>query len=195
MTTRRLFLAVDLSIAVVEKLVALQEELDERIRDDFEGVRVRWTDAPNIHVTLKFLGDTEASLVSLLEETLAGLVEPLFPFEVHCRGLGVFPHPTRPRILWAGLEPEGAEVMGLLQQAIDKDLGELGFQPEEREYRPHITLGRVKTRNAPSLGPIVDTYRELTFGSSYIRDIVLYASTLTDEGPRYEVVNRFGLGD
>ncbi len=191
---KRLFLAVDLNLAVVEKLARLQEEMVERIKS-VEDVSLRPTNPANIHVTLKFLGDVETDLIPQLESKLTELVKPLFPFEVTCRGLGVFPKPSRPRILWAGLDEKGSEVMGLLQQAIEADFETLGFEPDERDYRPHVTLARVKGRGRVDLSEMIEEFSDLNFGSSYIRDIILYESSLRTEGAQYQVLNRFNLGE
>lgn len=193
-TQKRLFIAVDLSVNVVERLARLQEEL-ERQTEEIDDVTVRWTDAPNIHVTLKFLGDTESSLVPMIESRLSKLARPLFPFEVQCQGLGAFPNFERARILWAGLDPKGAEVMGLLRLSIERELGELGFAPDERDYSPHVTLGRVKAKRRTDLSDVVEPYADLDFGGCYVRDLVLFESNLTPDGPRYEVLNRYQLGE
>lgn len=193
-TKRRLFIAVDLSVTVVERLVRMQEVLDLDV-GELDDIEVRWTEAPNIHVTLKFLGETEATLVPLIEERLERLVRPLFPFEVQCQGLGAFPDPDRARILWAGLDPKGAEVMSLLRLTIERELEELGFAPDERDYLPHVTLGRVRSRRKADLSDVVDPYAPLRFGSCYVRDLVLFESHLSQDGPRYEILNRYQLGE
>lgn len=191
---KRLFVAVDLSIKVVERLVLVQEELADSVskRDD---VDVRWVDAPNIHVTLKFLGETDPALAELVDERLAALVRPLFPFEVRCEGLGAFPGVDSARVLWAGLDPKGAEVMGLLRLAIERELHELGFGPDEREYKPHVTLGRVRARRPADLTDEVAQFETMQIGECWVRDLVLFESILEPDGPRYAVLNRYQLGE
>lgn len=189
---QRLFIAVDLAIHVVERLVLVQREWAKRLDD---SVRIRWVDAENVHVTLKFLGHTEPALVPLLEEALDTLVRPLFPFEVSCQRLGAFPDARSPRILWAGLDPKGAEVMSLLQLSIEQDIASLGFPPEEREFKPHVTLGRVKSDRTYDMRSVVDELGAYDFGTSFIKDITLYESERTPNGARYTVLNRFSLGE
>lgn len=188
-------MAVDLSIGVVERLVLLQSELEESIEESFgDDVKLRLVNAPDIHVTLKFLGDTNADMVPMIEEVLERLCEPLFPFEVECRRVGVFPAPEKPRILWAGLDKKSAEVLGLLQKALERDLEKLGFAKESRPYHPHVTLARVKSRRAPSFAELIEPYEVVGFGKSFVKDIVLYQSHLDHRGARYEVLRRFALG-
>lgn len=186
----RLFVAVDLSVAVVERIVASQRELASRLGD----VDVRWVAAPNIHVTLKFLGDVEEAVVPILAEALGALARPLFPFEIRCCRLGGFPDLAQPRILWAGLDGKGAEVMGLLQQTVERDLAELGFPREGREYRPHITIGRVRDSAVVDSSQIADLV-DLDFGSGFIKDIALFESVPTRDGVEYVVRRRFSLGE
>ncbi|AWV89021.1 RNA 2',3'-cyclic phosphodiesterase [Bradymonas sediminis] len=193
---RRLFVALDLAIGVVEELLNIQEEFHAYLdaNGDLPQTRMRWTHPENIHLTLKFLGDTDDALVSRLSDTISGLVKPLFPFEVETKGLGFFPAPELPRIFWCGFAPESAEVLALLQQAIERDLGELGFEPNERAFHPHITLGRVKSRANPNFAKFAQKYENKSFGKSYVKDFVLYESILTPKGPVYQVVERFTLG-
>ena len=191
---KRLFLAVDLSITVVEELIVLQDELRGAIAALDEPFEVRWVDAPNIHLTLKFLGPTELSMFPMFEDAVEQLASPLFPFEVECRNLECFPTPDAPRIIYADLDKKGGEVLGLLEQALQRDLGELGVKQDTRPYRPHITLGRVKSRKSPSMTDIISAYEGIKFGRSYIKDIALFESILDHRGPRYEVIRRFALG-
>jgi 2'-5' RNA ligase len=190
---KRLFIALDLAIPVVEQLAVFQEQIQEELADE-DDVRVRWTSPENIHLTMKFLGDTEDALVPMLRQTLGELVKPLFPFEVEAKGIGCFPKPKRPRIIWSGFDDQSEEVLSLLQQALERDLEELGFQKEDRPFRPHVTLGRVKSRAKPDFTDLMDGRTETSFGKSYIKDVILYESELTSEGPIYTVIDRFALG-
>lgn len=190
----RLFISVDLSIAVVERLTRLQDEIVTRL-GGHEDLALRRVDPANIHVTLKFLGEVHDDLINEIEMRLDRLVKPLFPFEVHCRGLGAFPSTENARIVWAGLDEKGAEVMELLRQAIQQDLDALGFEAESRPYKPHVTLGRIRGSAEPDLTELYKGLDDLDFGSSYIRDLVLNASSLHADGPRYTVLNRFNLGE
>ncbi len=193
---KRLFIAVDLSIAVVEKLAILQEDLQRQFSSRVgDGLNVRWVEAPNIHLTLKFLGETEDALLPMIAQKLEKLGQPLFPFEVECQGVGFFPDISRPRILWAGMDTRGGEVLGLLQQAVERDLEELGIAEETREFLPHITLGRVRTTKAVDVSETIERFSDMRFGKSYIKDIVLYESRLEHRGPRYIVLERFPLGN
>jgi 2'-5' RNA ligase len=200
---KRLFIALDLAIPVVEQLAVFQEELQVLLADT-DDVRVRWTSPENIHLTMKFLGSTPDPLVPMLRESLGHLVKPLFPFEVEAKGIGFFPHPTKPRIVWSGFDEQSEEVLSLLQQALERDLEELGFEKESRPFHPHVTLGRVKSRAKPDFTTLLDANPQdaqpaeetdgRSFGKSYIKDLILYESKLSSTGPTYTVLDRFALG-
>ena len=191
---KRLFVGVDLSIQVVERLVLFQRECARWHKEKGDGAaRLRLVEAPNIHLTLKFLGDTSPALVPVIHEALQALCEPLFPFEVECRGVGVFPDQEAPRILWAGLDDTSAEVLELLQRALERDLEKVGVERERRAFRPHVTLARV--RGVPvDLRDLLEPLGEVSFGKSFIKDMVLFESKLGPEGPKYEVLRRYALG-
>lgn len=191
----RLFVALNLSISVVEGLVRLQEDLTREIDERFgDELWMRPVAPQNIHVTLKFLGDTPPALIPRIRQVLRTLCEPLFAFRVECLGVGVFPDAQKPRIVWAGLDEQGAEVLGLLQKNVERDLGAIGVPQEQRPYRPHVTVGRIKAQRRRSFEELLTRYDGVSFGESVIGDMVLFRSELRSQGPRYEVVERFRLG-
>ena len=186
----RLFIAVDVSVSVVERLTILQQAVASRLGD----ANVRWVAAPDIHVTLKYLGDVHEATIPMLDDALTRLAKPLFPFEVRCCRVGAYPDLDAPLLIWAGLDDTGAEVMGLLRQTIERDLVEMGFAQDDREYKPHLTLGRLRGRNHNAKQHI-EEFVNLDFGSSFVKDIVLFESRLTERGPEYLVRRRFALGE
>lgn len=189
MGPRTLYLSMDLAIPVVERLTEAQEKLTRRLGE--QGVR--WVPPEQIHLTLRTLGDMDESLLELLEPQLRRFVEPLFPFQVSCRGVGAWPSEEAPRHIWTRLDEQGAEVVGLLRRALDRELDQLGIAPDPRTYRPLIALGRA--RELPRqpdrwLGEL----REEVFGTSVIKDLILFEATLRPDGPHHRVINRFSLG-
>ncbi len=190
--TKRLFVAFDLSIDVVNALVEARAPLDAKLR---EGDR-RWrpVSPERIHLTLKFLGDTPTALIPRLEEALVEVCDPLFAFDIKVCDVGAFPSAKSPRILWAGVDDESAEVLGLLHRNINQELWErLGIEEERRDFKPHITLGRLGGE-APEATEWVDEMEGRVFGRTSIRDMALFSSTLGAQGPTYRVLRRFALG-
>lgn len=112
------------------------------------GFPVKWVGEAGLHITLKFLGETDASLVHELEGALAGAVRTARAFDVTLGGLGAFPDMARPRVLWLGVERHPA--LELLANDVERSLAPYGFPSELRPFHPHITLGRAERRARPA---------------------------------------------
>jgi len=146
-----------------------------------------------MHLTLKFLGDVDAGLIP---DVLASMEGASTRFEssslsLGLSGLGVFPNAREPRVLWAGVTGDLAE-LGRLQTLVDEELSELGFARERRPFRPHLTLGRVRDQVKPddkrSIGETMERAR-LPGGHSWdARDMHLIRSTLTPRGAIYDSI-------
>ena len=100
---KRLFVAIDLDPSVLETLSELSRRIEEGLED---GVRIKWTRTPQMHVTLKFLGDTDEEAVEPLADVLDEIAARNAAFEVLIEGMGCFPRPDRPRVIWAGFDEE-----------------------------------------------------------------------------------------
>jgi RNA 2',3'-cyclic 3'-phosphodiesterase len=187
----RVFVAFDLSIRTVENLVLLQEDLQKPLAQ--LGAKARWIDAANIHLTLKFIGEVERSLVFRIREVLAEVARRHPLFDTDTSGTGCFPSYRTPRIVWAG-SGQGAEAVARLQNDIETHLGELGIPADDRTFHPHVTIGRVQTRKTRvDLEPVLTPYRDTVFGSSQVKDFALYESQLNPSGVVYRVIERYPL--
>lgn len=185
----RCFVAVDLASHVCGEIQAVTEVL--RRVGMAVGADVRWVAAGNLHVTLKFLGAIPEARVDLVRIALRRVGEQGVPFTIGARGLGVFPTPRRPRVVWVGL---GGPALGMLAQQVDETMATLGFPPESRAFTPHVTIGRV--RGCRGWGGVLEgmaSYAEHQFGDSQIEEIVLYRSELRPQGPLYTALERFPL--
>jgi len=111
------------------------------------GGSVRWVRPEGIHLTLKFMGDIQAEMAERILVALPPAAAQFPPFELSISGLGVFPNPRRPRVLWTGVHGD-LETLAALQLAVDDAVGKLGLPKEQRSFNPHLTLGRVK-RDVP----------------------------------------------
>jgi len=168
--------------------VLLPDDVRQRLAAAIERLRphaadVAWVAAGNLHVTLKFLGQVDETRVPALADalrvTLAG--EPAF--DVAVRGLGAFPSPMRPRVLWAGLE-DGPGALGAVARRVDVCCGGLGFPPETREFAAHVTLGRVREpRRQPALADALA--RAADFGRVRVERVSLMRSEPSPRGARY----------
>ncbi len=187
----RVFLAVELASAVRESIGALQDALKSRI----PGELVRWVRPENLHLTLRFLGEVEPSVVAALLETLTESVRGCQPFRFSLRGGGCFPNRKRPRVLWVGVDPVPVE-LGRLKQAADDAVRQQGFLPEGRGFEPHLTIARFKTSKTAetSVAPLMTALEGRDFGESPVSDIVLFESRLSQRGATYHAVERISLG-
>jgi RNA 2',3'-cyclic 3'-phosphodiesterase len=136
----------------------------------------------NLHVTLKFLGQTEAARVEPIAEAISTVAARTPPFELAVRGLGAFPTPARPRIVWVGLEP--AAPLAALAADLDATLGTLGIPRESRPFAAHVTLGRMREgrRNAALADALA---RPVECGRLPVTRVSLMRSELHPRGARY----------
>ncbi len=183
----RLFLSIDLPDSLADDVAAVQEHL----RD---AAGLRFTDPEQVHVTLKFLGDTDRSRVSAVEEAVETAVDDadVGPFEAEIGGLGVFPSLDYISVVWAGVRRGDAE-MTRLHEAIERETTTLGFDAEAHEFTPHATVARMDDARGKDLVQRVVREEDPTVGSFRVSEARLKESTLTDAGPEYETVTRFSL--
>ena len=195
METMRCFGALDLAADVIDGLREVQGELKERLAGPTpeEGVRVKWVSPASMHLTLKFLGDkVDVGVTPALQEALAKAARRRPVFDLQVRGVGAFPKPGAARILWAGLD--APDDLAELHEAVEQRLEDVGLPRERRRFSPHVTLGRVRDRKAtPDLTAALEGLDDREFGGSPVNSLVLYRSTLTPKGPRYEALARAQL--
>jgi len=132
----RCFIAFDIPTEIKTELTRLQDSL-KRL-----GASVSWTHADGIHLTLKFLGEVNQAVIPKITEAMSTAAGTVSPFPVVAQGVGCFPNPRRPRVLWVGLD--GGEPLVTIQEAVEKATEPLGFERENRKFHPHLTLGRVR---------------------------------------------------
>ena len=175
----RAFLALDIPAAVRDALADVQRQLDA------PDANIRWVAPENLHVTLKFLGDVadeQVAEVLAAAEQVAGDAAPI-PFDV--RGVRLVPPRGRVRMVWAEIDDKAAGIARLHGQ-IEPALAALGFQPDTRDFKPHITLGRIKSvRDHDALRRSAQPYTDEDFGPALAEDLVTCSSRLTPRGPIY----------
>ena len=178
----RTFVAIEIPTEVKERALKLIDQLRE------SSAKVKWVGPEAMHWTLKFLGDVDLLETPKICDAVARAVEPLTPFDVEARGAGAFPDVSRPRTVWVGMG-QGAEPMVELHDRIDQELALLGYRPEGRRFRPHLTIGRV--RSCPpaaiaELGRVIGEHADFESGLSTVYEVVVFASELGRDGPTHE---------
>jgi len=193
METVRAFIAIPLPAPLLEKISAVQRQLEKRVSPH----SVRWVHVEGIHLTLKFLGDTPTDKLPAIRQALAAVARlaPACTFAVG--GLGCFPNPRRPHVVWVGVhEPSGRLVA--LQDSIEEVMAPLGYTPEERGFTPHLTLGRVQQRassgDAARIGEVVASTQVERLAEVSADHFALIRSVLKPTGAEYIVLEEFLLG-
>jgi 2'-5' RNA ligase len=192
----RAFVAIHLTEAVRQAVTAEVERL-RQLSPPSKPV-VAWVPAPNLHVTLHFLGEQPEERLREAEAALEEAVAGVPPFEIALHGLGAFPGLERPRILWVGVAGGAMEARGL-QARVASALGARGFPPDDRPWHPHLTIGRVfderrwRRDGRPVLAEQIRRLGSTAFGSVPVGGIALMRSDLHPSGARYSELRGFPL--
>ena len=179
----RTFIALELNPGFTEKIRELQ--------DRFSDFDLKFVDPELVHITLKFLGDVDDSTIPSLSAALDSIT--CEPFEARVGGLGVFPKPANPKVLWLG----AAGNFRALHDDVENLLKPFKFEKDNREFTAHATLARVKFLNKDQKNAFINTLKELKdveLGSMRVDKVVLKKSTLTSEGPIYETLHTVYMG-
>jgi RNA 2',3'-cyclic 3'-phosphodiesterase len=156
------------------------------------GADVKIVEPKNIHLTLKFLGDTDEKHIDAIEQSMKESVTKIKPFPITLKGTGVFPNQNYMKVIWIGIS-KGNHIE-TIAQAIDEKLVLLGFKKENRGYSPHLTIGRIKTaKNKDQLLQVIKKYTEAEFATQTIQSIKLKKSELTPTGPIYTTLREIQL--
>jgi 2'-5' RNA ligase len=182
-----------IAVALPEPVLDAAESMMEQLRG--ASKEVRWTERANLHLTLKFLGEVPRDLLPELRERLSEAASAS-PFEVALGGLGVFPKWARPQVIWAGVT-SGGEALAALAGEVDDACVRAGFPAEERPYRAHLTLGRMRPdRSNVTTGALRERAEALSSSSLGVAAVTafhLVQSTLTPRGAIYTVLEKFDL--
>ena len=185
----RSFLAIELPKPILRKIEEVQGDLRSTHAD------VRWVNPEKIHLTLKFFGNIEESRIDPIFTSIEGPIQNTPSFSLKVRGVGAFPHLKNPRVIWMGLM-DGNEVLISFQKQIEIRLEKIGFQPEDRPFRPHLTLGRMRSsRGREELVGRMERHKEAEFGDLKVERVILFKSDLKPSGPIYTPLREMKLGN
>ena len=168
---------------------------DEIMRFSRLDADVKWVRPENIHLTLKFLGDIERKAVADALTALAAAADGFAPVRAEVSGLFLFPSAARPRVVSTGVDAAAASSLERLARRVDEETLARGFCRADKPFKAHITLGRVKSpRGMRALADALLTSDGAAFGEDDIRELTLFMSELSREGPTYTVLGRVPLG-
>ena len=156
----------------------------EHLKESLSGSKIKWIEPYNLHITLFFLGGTDEKLIPLISERLKQLSLEFSSFRMEFEGVGVFKNFRDPRVIWIGIRDHFN--ICKLKSGIDDELGKFGFEAEKREFRPHLTIGRIKwIRKISVLEELVESYKNDEIQKTGIKEIIFYESILKPDGPLY----------
>lgn len=183
MSVIRAFIAIDLAAETRKKIDKITAELRQRISAN----AVRWVPAENIHLTLKFLGDVSLNNLTLLTNALKAEATQHARHQFSAGGLGVFPRPSNPRVIWVGIE--APETLLALQRGVEAQMSRLGYERDQRPFTAHLTLGRVARnatpRDARQISETLASYPVGSLGTTEVAAVNLYRSDLQPSGAVY----------
>ena len=184
----RAFLAIELPPAITEGIERVQGDLKQSHAD------VRWVVPSRIHLTLKFFGNIDEVACDEIMDAVGRAASGVRAFTLAVKGLGAFPGTRNPRVVWLGVE-DGNNVLKPLQEAVKERLHQIGFPKEERGFKPHLTVGRVRSGKGRSeLLRRMERFLEEDLGEFLVERIVLFKSDLRPNGPIYTELKALKLG-
>jgi 2'-5' RNA ligase len=182
----RAFISTD--IGAKPELVELEEVLRHSHAD------LKLVEPDNIHITLKFLGDTSEELVDDIAQAMQKSIEGITPFKLKLSNMGAFPNLNYIKVIWVGMA--NPEHLTTIAKRLNEELSTSGFKPDKRGFSPHLTLARVKSRRRrEELQKILKDYKDHEFGEVEVDCIRVKQSPLTREGPIYTTLKELKLGE
>jgi 2'-5' RNA ligase len=186
----RTFIAIPFNQEIIQKMSEIRKELKSGITKG-----VTWTDPTKTHLTLKFLGEIEVNQIVQINKALAAVVQATTSFEIFCSGIGCFPNFQQPRVVWVGIKHE--QKLFALQSLIEKECYSAGLPKEDKNFSPHLTLGRVRENLTSSdlefLQDIEKREQEREPVCLNVNEIALFRSQLFRTGPVYTQISAFKL--
>lgn len=186
MSVIRSFIAIDLP----DSLNTALERASRQLQDLLAGLPIRWVPVQNIHLTLKFLGDVSENNIPMIQSIVQSEAAQHRIFEISVGGFGVFPNSARPRVLWVGVEAPDELIN--LQRRIDVESARLGYAPDQREFSPHLTFGRVSRNASPKevrkASGLLRNHKIGFLGAARIENVTLFRSDLGPDGAVYSKI-------
>lgn len=188
MSSWRLFCAVELPAEVRKQL----EEHILKLRKAVPDVAASWSRVENIHLTLKFIGNVAVDRVPVISAAASRTVAEFSSFRIGVGNTGVFPRPSRAQVLWIGVsDPSGK--LSALQERLENECAAEGFAKEDRAYRPHLTIARI--RRPEGARRLVDTHLQMNFPiiEVELNELIVFRSELSPKGSKYTPISKHSI--
>lgn len=173
-------------IAIKPKINVKGKQLLSDLKQALSEQKIKWVEHDNLHITLKFLGKTEERKINDIIQVISKTSREFNPFDIQIKGPGYFPSYKKPMVIWLGTESDG--MIENIHNHLDNELSKIGFKPETREFKAHITIGRVKKINDYRVFKTLAEENKHFIEPTTIDRIIFYESKLTSQGPVYSVL-------
>jgi 2'-5' RNA ligase len=183
---KRLFAAV--KIHPDEPFIRVYNHLKKTLSNE----KIKWVDLENVHITLKFFGETQEDLIPGIITALDDATIQTEPIDITLKGTGIFGSNYAPRVIWFGLEDQGRILH--LSKSIEENLHGIGFISDRQNFVPHLTIGRIKEiHNKNLFQNTIKACKDEFFGIENINHFHLFESHLLQDGPKYSILHTFDL--
>jgi len=162
------------------------------LKSGLQTENIKWTNPDNIHITMVFIGETAEQKINIISSKLREQCDGIGEFELIIKGLGVFKSIKDPRVIWTGIEQ--SEKLTQLYVQIINGLKDSGVLAEERPFKPHLTIGRIKyLKDKTVLNALVERYQNKEIQKIAVNQVILYESILLPSGPLYKQLTKIEL--
>ncbi|MBP6976979.1 MAG: RNA 2',3'-cyclic phosphodiesterase [Bacteroidales bacterium] len=183
---KRLFVAIKLHPA--DTLLEVFRFLKKNLHEE----KIKWVEEYNLHLTLKFFGETEEERIPAIRQALKAAAGRSAGFKLELKGTGIFGSKYDPRVVWLGIETNPA--LQQLYANMWEEIGKLGYVPDSQNFVPHLTIGRIKfIRDKRFFQEVILMRREDFLQRETVRELYLFESILQPTGPVYKVIENFVL--
>ena len=175
---KRLFVAIKIHPST--HYISLFNEISSSLRHE----RIKWIEPENIHLTLKFFGETDEAKIPAIRQAIETAVAQSKPFTLKIANTGIFGSHYDPKVLWFGIEKQ--DELDSLAQNFFIELAKCGWEADRQNFVPHLTIGRIKElKDKPLFQKIISKYNTAEIQKENVTEIILYESILRREGPLY----------
>ena len=186
MEQRRLFVAINIHPG--EEFLRLYYQL----KKTFQKERIKWVEQENVHLTLKFIGETPANKVEDIVNALAEARLGIMPFDLVLKGMGIFGSSYNPRVIWFGIKED--RQMNNLAENIFTELELSGFERDRQNFVPHLTIGRIKEiKDKKRFQEKLDKIKPGQIQTDRVEEFHLFESILQPTGPVYKIIETISL--
>jgi RNA 2',3'-cyclic 3'-phosphodiesterase len=167
-------------------------ELYQSLRKELTHEKIRWVDINNLHLTLKFFGETDESKVAIIDNFMQSLLSAFRIFDFRISDLGIFGSRYQPKVIWLGTAQN--EYLIRLAEQVLNELARIGYERDRQNFVPHLTLGRINSiGDKPGFDKAIQSHKIIDIQKVEVTEIILFESVLQKTGPVYKVVRSYKL--